>query len=148
MAVAVHWHVDPVALTDDEVQRAVFAALDHGGRSGIDVEVVLVDEPTLTDLHTRFLNDSEPTDVITFDLEEDGNGPAGELYVSVERALEVAAQRGVSPARELALYLVHGTLHLCGFDDHEPDDRARMRVAERTVLDGLGYAPDEGEHDT
>ena len=147
VAVEVHWQVEPRFLAENEVQQAVAAALVHGDRAGIDVSVVLVDDRTLAGMHGNYLADPTPTDVMSFDLGEEGGGPAGELYVSVERAAEVAAERGVAPARELALYLVHGTLHLCGFDDHEPADRQRMREAEASVLGGLGYPPDPGAHE-
>jgi len=140
------WDVEPELVPDSEAERAVEAALAHGGRAGIDVDVLLVSDATLTDLHGRFLGDSTPTDVITFDL-GGGGGPEAEIYVSVDCARRVAAERGIEPARELALYLVHGALHLCGFDDREDEDRAAMRAAERAVLAGLGYAPDPTPHD-
>ena len=69
-------------------------------------------------------------------------GPVGELYVSEPCARRVAAEQGIDPRRELALYVVHGALHLCGYDDHEDADRLRMRAAEREVLSRLGYTSD------
>ena len=146
MAVMVSWCVAGRPLADEAVVAAVDAALAHGGRAGVDVDVVLVDDPTLAELHGRFLGDPSPTDVMSFDLGDDG-GPVGELYVSVDRAAAVAAARGVRVERELALYLVHGALHLCGHDDHEDDDRAAMRAAERAVLASLGYEDDLAPHD-
>lgn len=134
-------------LRDAEVRRAAAAALAHGGRPGIGVGVVFVDDPRLAAMHAEHLGDPTRTDVITFDLGEEGGGPTGELYVSVDRARAVAAQRGVDPARELALYVVHGALHLCGFDDHDPDERAAMRAAERAVMAELGFPPDDAPHD-
>ena len=98
-------------------------------------------------MHAEHLDDPTPTDVITFDLGEEGGGPVGELYVSVDRAREVAGRRGVSVARELTLYVVHGALHLCGYDDHEEADRSRMREAEGVVLRELGFEDDPGAHD-
>ena len=65
--------------------------------------------------------------MIAFDLGDDQQVPAGEVYVSVDCAQRVAATRGLETARELALYVVHGALHLCGYDDLEQQDRARMR---------------------
>jgi len=53
----------------------------------------------------------------------------------------------VSFERELVLYVVHGALHLCGFDDHDPDERAAMRAAERSVMGRLGYPEDLAPHD-
>ncbi len=109
------------------------AALEHGKRPEVSVSVALVSDAELAAIHGRFLGDPSPTDVISFEL-GDEDGPGAEICVSVERAAAVARRRGVSPASELRLYLIHGALHLCGFDDHAPRDRARMRRAEAFVL--------------
>lgn len=138
----VSWSVPgPRLLSGRAVQAAVGAALAKGGRAGLQVAVVFVSDLELADLHARHLGDPSPTDVMAFDLGEGGAGPAGEVYVSVERARAVARARDLPPERELALYVVHGCLHLCGHDDHEPRARARMRRAEREVLARLGYGP-------
>lgn len=141
------------------LRAAAEAALEHGGRPGIDVDVILVDDELLTALHGRFLGDASPTDVIAFDLGDPeapdapgrgtspSAGPVGEVYVSVECAWRTARERGVEPGRELALYVVHGALHLCGHDDHAGPDRERMREAERAVLSSLGYPDDPLPHD-
>jgi probable rRNA maturation factor len=121
-------------LSRRQVERIVAAALDHGGRPGIEVALVFTGDRELAALHASALGDPSPTDVIAFDLGEEGQGPAGELYVSVERARAVARERGLDPTSELALYIVHGCLHLCGFDDSETRARSRMRAAERAVL--------------
>lgn len=126
----------PRLLSDAEVRRVARAALRHGKRPGLSLSVVFVDDPTLARLHAEHLDDPSPTDVMAFDLGEDG-GAAGELYVSVDRARAEARRRDLSPDRELALYVVHGCLHLCGFDDHGERPRRRMRRAERTVLEEL-----------
>ena len=147
MAVDVHWEwVGEQPLTDEAVAAAVEAALVHGGRAGIEVVVIFVDDPTLADLHARFLNDPSVTDVMSFDLGE-GPGPAGEVYVSVDRARERAQVRGVDLTRELCLYVVHGVLHLCGFDDHVESDRAAMRAAEGVVMTSLGHPSDDAPHE-
>jgi probable rRNA maturation factor len=125
-------------LPDAEVARAVEAALAHGGRGGLAIGVVFVDDATLAGLHGDWLDDPTTTDVMAFDLGEDGGGPAGEIYVSVDKARSEAAQRGIPLTRELTLYLVHAGLHLCGFDDREPTARRRMRAAESAVLRRLG----------
>ncbi len=141
--VRVHWATRARrSLSNRDVARAVEAALAHGGRPGAEIAVVFVDDPTLAELHERVLSDPTPTDVITFDLGEEGGGPVGELYVSPERARAVARRRGGSVERELSLYVVHGVLHLCGYDDEKPRDRSRMRAAERAVLERLGFPPE------
>lgn len=128
-------------LAAPEVRRIVDAALAFGGRAGLAVAVIFVDDAFLCALHERFLGDPSATDVITFDLGESDtdDGVACEIYVSVDCARRVAQRRGEPVERELALYLAHGALHLCGFDDHERGDRRRMRAAEAHVLRALGY---------
>ena len=127
-------------LSDRAARAAVRSALARGGREGIELSVVFVSDLELAQMHGRWLGDDRPTDVIAFDLGEEHGGAAGEIYVSLERAERHSAEHGLDPARELALYLVHGALHLCGHDDREARARARMRAAEAEVLDGLGYA--------
>jgi len=134
-------------LGDDRVREVACAALDHGGRGDMELSVVFVDDAALGELHGRYLGDDSPTDVMSFDLGTDTPGPGGELYVSVERAAARAAQRGVDVAREVALYVVHGALHLCGYDDQDEADRAAMRAAERAVMDTLGFPADDAPHE-
>jgi probable rRNA maturation factor len=124
------------------VRRALGAAFQVGGAAAPERElsVVFVDDEELASMHAEWLDDPSATDVITFDLGADEDGPAGELYVSVERALAVARARRGDPLRELLLYVVHGALHLCGFDDHDPLERRRMRAAERRAFAKLGAA--------
>lgn len=131
----------PRLLSEAEVRAVVSAALAHGGRPKLQLAVVFVSDLELARLHGRYLADPSRTDVLAFDLGQRGAGPAGELYVSVERARAEARTRDLAPEGELALYLVHGCLHLCGHDDRQPGPRARMRAAERAVLSRLGYEP-------
>jgi len=146
----------PPGIDGEALAAAGEAALAHGGSAGRLVDVVLVSDATLTELHSRFLGDDTPTDVMAFDLQDESDevdgdeddGPSAEVYVSVGCARRVALERGVTLQRELALYVVHGCLHLCGFDDHEDDERARMRAAEVAVLDALGYPRDERVHES
>ena len=103
------------------------------------ISVALVDDAAIHALNRRFLDHDWPTDVITFPLSE-GDEPvlAGELVVSAETAAATARAAGVAPWHELALYLVHGLLHLLGYDDSADDDRHAMRRREDEVLSRLG----------
>jgi probable rRNA maturation factor len=150
VTVQVAWSPDagPALLSEAATRAAVEAALAHGGRAGLEISVAFVDDAGIAELHGRWLGDPTPTDVLSFDLGADQPGPAGEVIVSAERAAEVAGERGLDPVRELALYVVHGTLHLCGFDDRAPAERARMRAAESEVLAALGYAAAPGADET
>ncbi len=135
--IGVAWAVRGRPLSDRAVRAAVRAALAHGRRTGLDVDVALVSDRRLAAIHGRFLGDPSPTDVIAFELGSDGGGPAAEVYVSVDCARRVARELEVDAAGELRLYLVHGALHLCGYDDVRPADRRRMRAAEASVLAAL-----------
>lgn len=139
--VGIAWGVRSRPITERAIRSAVRAALAHAGREGIDVEVALVSDRHLAAIHARFLGDPSPTDVISFDLGEDGDGLAAEIYVSVERARAEARERGDPVEREIALYLVHGALHLGDFDDRSHGQRVRMRAAEAVVLAELGLLP-------
>jgi probable rRNA maturation factor len=78
------------------------------------------------------------TDVLAFPLADAPGGLLGEVVASAETARREAAARGLAPADELLLYVVHGVLHLLGFDDHAAGDRRRMRAAERRALRAAG----------
>ncbi len=143
--VRIAWRVRGRLLADARVRKILRGALEHGRRPELELSVVFVGDAALARLHGRWLGDRSRTDVISFEL-SDEHSEVGELYVSATCARRVAAERGVAAARELALYLVHGTLHLCGYDDRAPRARARMRRAETRVLRALGYADDPLPH--
>lgn len=129
-----HLKVDP-----DAVARLVRETLAAEGVTRAAVSVALVDDPTIHTINRRHLDHDWPTDVITFPL----SGPddpelAGELVVSAEMAATTAEQAGVGAWDELALYVVHGLLHLCGYDDTTASDRDAMRRREGEILARLG----------
>jgi probable rRNA maturation factor len=93
---------------------------------------VFLTDPALAQLHADFLADPTPTDVITFEGDP-AQGTAGEICVSVDAAIrEVGPRRDFSA--ELTLYLVHGWLHLAGYDDLQPAKKRRMRRAEAKAM--------------
>jgi probable rRNA maturation factor len=86
-----------------------------------EISIVLISDWRMCDLHRRFLNKSDSTDVITFDH--------GEIFISAETARQHARRFSSSVLHEVQLYIVHGLLHLHGFD-HRGKADARM-------MDGL-----------
>ena len=78
-------------------------------------------------IRDRFLDDPTPTDVITFDH--------GEILVSADTARRQASEFGNAPDRELALYIIHGLLHLAGYRDKSPEEFEVMKAAQEEVLD-------------
>lgn len=91
-----------------------------------EIFVMLISDKRMSELHQRFLNEAGPTDVITFQH--------GEIFISAPTAQRQARQFGTSTRHEIELYIAHGLLHLAGFDDHAPGERAKMRVAEAAIL--------------
>ncbi|MEE2886985.1 MAG: rRNA maturation RNase YbeY [Planctomycetota bacterium] len=128
-----------VPATDpDFLGRVVSVVLAHVERPHMPVSLLLTDDAEIGRIHGEFLGDPSATDVLSFEL--DGGV---DVVVSVERARQQALERGHAVEAELALYVTHGILHACGYDDVEPGDRAAMRVAERAVLGDLGLGIDD-----
>src|SRR5688572_16001016 len=131
------------------VARVVRAALAAGkatakpsARGGLVLSVALTGDREIRRINRRFLGHDWATDVIAFPLGDGGGsarGPDGEVVVSLERAVAQARARGHAWRAELALYLVHGVLHLQGHDDHAPAARRRMLAAERRVPAPRGH---------
>lgn len=94
-----------------------------------EISIIIISDRRMAELHQRFMNQAGPTDVITFQH--------GEILISGDTALTNAKRFGTSLGRELRLYIVHGLLHLQGFDDRDDKNARRMRAAEKKVLRGL-----------
>jgi probable rRNA maturation factor len=106
------------------------------GRSRFDVHVTLVDDPEMRRLHARYLGKRRATDVLAFDLAAPGPSPGlAEVVVSAETAARQARRLGVPIALELDLLVVHGLLHLSGYDDGTPSEAQRMHERERAILE-------------
>ncbi len=91
-----------------------------------DVSVLLVSDRRMAALHRRFMNESGPTDVMTFHN--------GEIIIGADTAFRNARRFGNPLDRELQLYIVHGLLHLHGFDDRDEASAGKMRAAEEKIL--------------
>ena len=98
------------------------------------LSIAIFNDRDLARIHRKFMNKPNPTDVITFEGEDD---MAGEICASAERAKIVASKYDNLPSRELSLYVAHGYLHLAGVDDIAPEDAAVMRRAEALCLEIL-----------
>ena len=124
--------------------RLVRTALAAEGIEQAEIGIVLVDDRRIAAVHRRWLGLPGPTGVITFDLSAGAAGPphvgvlAGDIVVSTETARRMARAVGWTPRQELAYYIVHGLLHLTGYDDHTPADRRAMRARERKVMKACG----------
>src|SRR5262245_51099693 len=128
---------ETVPIDRGQMRQLVRTVLEGEGVGEAEISLAFVDNPTIHQLNKRYLNHDEPTDVLSFPLSE-GKKLQGELVIGAEVASEQAAGRGHAVGAELALYVIHGLLHLCGHDDHTPEQAARMRASERQYLRQLG----------
>ena len=130
---------ETVAVDRKRVREIVRAVLDGEGKADAEISLAFVDNQTIHTLNKRYLGHDEPTDVLSFPLSEPNvKKLAGELVVGAEVAKAQAEERGHDVQAELALYVIHGLLHLCGYDDKDTEGAKRMRERERHYLDALG----------
>lgn len=131
--------------------EAVRLVLTREGIADAEISVAIVDGETMQNLNARFLSHDYDTDVLSFLLESTDTpaGPSleGEVIVSAATAEREAARFKWTTQNELVLYVVHGTLHLCGYDDQTPETLAEMRSRERMILGELGLTPHYAEAD-
>ncbi len=135
MKVSIATPQEIVAVDRGRMREIVRTVLQGEGIADAEISLAFVDNPTIHRLNQRYLRHDEPTDVLSFPLSEPGARKlAGELVIGVEVAQAQAQDRGHEVALELALYVIHGLLHLCGHDDHDPAAVAHMRQRERHYL--------------
>jgi len=112
-----------------------------------EVSLVFTDSETVKQLNRDYRGVDEPTDVLafymlpqkevddSFALPPDGVTRLGEVIISYPQAVEQAREQGHSPERELALLIIHGILHLLGYDHEEPEEESKMREREKALLE-------------
>jgi probable rRNA maturation factor len=106
-------------------------------REQYELGVHLVGVREMAALNEKYLGHEGSTDVITFDYHENDKSLNGEIFICIDDALVQARQFGVSWQSEVARYLVHGLLHLEGFDDTEPALRKAMKRRENNLVKEL-----------
>ena len=124
----------PVDVVDLEnfARKALVLCLDLPSRKRTDlqrldeVSVLIVLDRGMTSLHRRFMNELGSTDVITFQH--------GEIFISAEIAQQNTRRFGTSLIREVSLYIVHGLLHLHGFDDRTKAGARKIQMMQQKIL--------------
>jgi probable rRNA maturation factor len=116
------------------IRRAVAAIVRDARISRAAISVAIVDDATIARLHGEFLDDPQPTDVLSFLLECSGESLEGEVVASADTAQACAPRYHTTPEEELLRYVIHGALHLVGYGDATPRQRAAMRRKEREYL--------------
>ena len=131
------------AISHTVLARAAGQTLRHeNAGSEADITVVLSDDKQLHDLNRQFLGIDAPTDVLAFpsgETDPDSHNPyLGDVIISYPRALAQAKAGGHSTEAELQLLIVHGVLHLLGYDHATPEEKKGMWAAQAEILTSLG----------
>lgn len=119
------------------VQKVVSAALALEQSQADELSVYFVDTKEICHLHEEFFDDPSVTDCISFPMDSDkslGYQFLGEVFVCPKTAIDYVAERGGDPYSEATLYLVHGILHLLGYDDIAEEDERVMRDKEKKIM--------------
>jgi probable rRNA maturation factor len=124
-----------------QLRKAIREVLCGEELHAASISLAIVDDQTIHRLNQRFLKHDYPTDVLSFVLDRDGHSLDGEIIVSADTAASACGEYGWTVQEELTLYVIHGTLHLIGYDDHTAQDRKRMRAKETEYLRRLSISP-------
>lgn len=113
--------------------------LDLEGQKADEVTINFVSTEKISELHQQFFNDPSTTDCISFPLDsaEEEYRVLGEIFVCPATALDYSKKHQINVHEEITLYVIHGLLHLMGYDDIEVKDRKMMRLAEKKHLENL-----------
>ncbi|NNF59513.1 MAG: rRNA maturation RNase YbeY [Rhodothermaceae bacterium] len=135
--VAIHQVHPTCSLEEETVRAAIERTVEGEGVTIRELNVVLTDHTTVHDLNREWLGHNYETDVVSFVLDE--AAPAqrlvdGEVYVDLDTAAERAEEFGATFEQEVLRYVIHGLLHLMGYDDATDTERARMRALEDRYL--------------
>ncbi len=141
------WQMLPEA--EDVARRAIAAAADSSAaiqRRDAEISVLLCDDETIAVLNGRWRGHENPTNVLSFPaLPVQGaaaheKAPLGDIAIAYETLVREAGESGKAASAHLAHLVVHGFLHLLGYDHQTDDEAERMECLERDILARIGVA--------
>lgn len=153
MALSIDWIDETGEVTDEQIQTLeqllCYAAEVEQVPDGAEVSISFVDNEQIRIINRDYRGKDQPTDVISFALEEMGEGEIeivgadippvlGDIIISVPKAKEQAAEYGHSLMRELGFLAVHGFLHLLGYDHETEEEEKEMFVKQEQILEKYG----------
>ena len=121
------------------VKKLAGLVIDEENRGEAELGILIVDNKRISRLNRKYFGEQSPTDVIAFPM---NSGPGtgyspdllGDVVVSAEKAVEYASKRNLDLYKELSLYVIHGVLHLLGYDDIRKVRRSKMLRQQRRLL--------------
>ena len=126
-------------IDQDKIKSLISAIVEQEGITGNIISLIFVNNRTISRLNRKYLNRTGPTDVIAFNLPSIDDDKieetvSGEIFISAEQAKKRSSEFDQSTEDELALYVIHGLLHICGYDDHDKEQALKMRSKENDIL--------------
>ena len=121
-----------IAVDDDSIRELVALVFSANGHQSATIEIIITDDNTLRLMKKEYFNQDLYTDVIAFNIEEDPF--EGEIYISHQRVKENAEEYKQSFHRELKRVIIHGALHLCGYNDQTSEEKSIMTSMEENYL--------------
>lgn len=120
------------------IKRIAEQSLQYLGISGAELSIAFVSPQAMKRLNARHLNHNYVTDILTFDYRAGRSGPLeAEIIICPSVASKNAGEYGGSVYSEIRLYVIHGILHLSGYEDHSPKDIRKIRKKESEIVDYL-----------
>ena len=128
-----------IPLRPDQIKTVLTNILKHLRIPTASLTVIFISRQKIQALNKQYLHRSYATDVLAFDLssQKKKNVISGDIFISTDAVLQNARVFKNNSKQELVLYMVHGILHLLGYDDHSPSDIKKIRAKEREVMEFL-----------
>ena len=140
LAVQIHCRDDAFAVDFDKFRELIYQICTQFAVSRATISIAIVDDDAISKVNSEFLNRDTRTDVISFDLSDEGSEHrVFELVVNADKAARESAKRKHSIEAELALYITHGMLHNLGFDDEDSARSDEMHTTEDKILQQAGF---------
>jgi probable rRNA maturation factor len=136
LSVSVANQQEALELDFARIKTVARGVLQGEGLTDAKLTIAFMTDAAIHALNKRFLEHDEPTDVITFPYTK--KPLHGDLAISTDTAITAAAERGHEASEELLLYVIHGILHLCGYDDLSEKKQKVMKQKEAEYLSKLG----------
>ena len=128
-------HNVSLVLKDKLLLRTFLASIfSQEGRSFEAISYIFCSDEYLLQMNIEYLKHNTYTDILTFTLSETSLPIISDIYISVERVSENASKLSIPFETELRRVMIHGVLHLCGYEDHTPELRKAMRDREDYYL--------------
>ena len=125
---------DDLRISHKTVEQLCISVLTNEGHDSGEVTFIFTDDESLRGLKKQFFDMDVYTDVITFNLEDEGDPLEGEIYISWDRVKDNAKSFNVDIDEELQRMVVHSSLHLVGYEDETSDTKDEMTHLEEKYL--------------